>query len=144
VIAQLKLFLDRHRVHSGYPSQDNVFSKSLRKPLNLDALAREVIRPALEREKIPWHAGMRSPRLATNLHRLGVSDKAVHKSCVMQRDHHNEHLRENGHARRGEAIRRLGNEVFHSLCPTEASDNGLGLRQKRRSSLCRKPCRRSS
>jgi len=78
VIAQLKLFLDRHRVHSGYPSQGYVFQNPYGKPLNLDALAREVIRPALEAEKIPWHGWHAFRRgLATNLHRLGVSDKAV-------------------------------------------------------------------
>jgi hypothetical protein len=46
--------------------------------LNLDLLASEVIRPALEAEKIPWygwHAFRRG--LATNLHRLGVSDKVI-------------------------------------------------------------------
>ena len=39
---------------------------------------REVIGPALEAEKIPWygwHAFRRG--LATNLHRLGVSDKVI-------------------------------------------------------------------
>ncbi len=46
--------------------------------IRLDVLAREVIRPALEAEKIPWygwHAFRRG--LATNLHRLGVSDKVI-------------------------------------------------------------------
>ena len=45
--------------------------------MNLDLLATEVI-PALEPEKIPWyrrHAFRRG--LATNLHRLGVSDKVI-------------------------------------------------------------------
>jgi len=78
VIAQLKLFLDRHRVHSGHPSQGYIFRNPCGKPLNLDALAREVIRPALEAEKIPWHGWHAFRRgLATNLHRLGVSDKVV-------------------------------------------------------------------
>jgi tRNA A37 threonylcarbamoyladenosine synthetase subunit TsaC/SUA5/YrdC len=46
--------------------------------LNLDALVGEVIQPALEAEKIPWygwHAFRRG--LATNLHRLRVSDKVI-------------------------------------------------------------------
>src|SRR5579884_3038880 len=52
VIAQLRLFLDR--------------------------LVRKVIRPALEAEKIPWHGWHAFRRgLATNLHRLGVSDKVI-------------------------------------------------------------------
>ena len=78
VIAQLKLFLDRHRASSGNPSQGFIFRNALGKPLNLDLLVREVVRPALEAEKIPWygwHAFRRG--LATNLHRLGVSDKVI-------------------------------------------------------------------
>jgi hypothetical protein len=44
--------------------------------LNLDALVGEIIRPALEAEKIPWHGWHAFRRgLATNLHRLGGSDK---------------------------------------------------------------------
>ena len=46
--------------------------------MNLDALVGEVIQPALEAERIPWygwHAFRRG--LATNLHRLGVSDKVI-------------------------------------------------------------------
>src|SRR5260370_11734530 len=46
--------------------------------IRLDVLAREVIRPALEAEKIPWYGGHAFRRgMATNLHRLGVSDKVI-------------------------------------------------------------------
>jgi integrase len=78
VVAQLKLFLDRHRASSGNPSRGFIFRNLWGNPLNLDVLVREVIRPALEAEKIPWygwHAFRRG--LATNLHRLGVSDKVI-------------------------------------------------------------------
>jgi len=78
VIAQLKLFLDQHRASSGNPSEGFIFRNLWGNPLNLDLLASEVIRPALEAEKIPWygwHAFRRG--LATNLHRLGVSDKVI-------------------------------------------------------------------
>jgi len=78
VIAQLKHFLDRHRTRCGNPPRGFVFRNPLGNPLNLDALVREVIRPALETAKIPWygwHAFRRG--LATNLHRLGVSDKVI-------------------------------------------------------------------
>ena len=45
--------------------------------MNLDLLATEVI-PALEAEKIPWYGSHAFRRgLATNLHRLGVSDKVI-------------------------------------------------------------------
>ena len=78
VIAQLKLFLDRHRDRSGNPAGGFIFRNPLGNPLNLDALVTEVIQPAIEAEKIPWygwHAFRRG--LATNLHRLGVSDKVI-------------------------------------------------------------------
>ncbi len=78
VIAQLKFFLDRHRVRSGNPSEGFIFRNPLGKPLNLDVLVGEVIRPALEAGKITWygwHAFRRG--LATNLHRLRVSDKVI-------------------------------------------------------------------
>ena len=78
VIAQLKLFLDRHRASTGNFAQGFIFRNLWGNPLNLDLLASEVIRPALEAEKIPWygwHAFRRG--LATNLHRLGVSDKVI-------------------------------------------------------------------
>jgi len=46
--------------------------------LNLDALVTEVILPTLEGEKIPWHGWHAFRReLASNLHRLGVSDKVI-------------------------------------------------------------------
>ena len=78
VIAQLKLFLDRHRIRSGNRREGFIFRNPLGKPLNLDALVREGIRPALEAEKIPWHGWHAFRRgLATNLHRLGVSDKVI-------------------------------------------------------------------
>jgi integrase len=78
VIAQLKLFLDQHRLHSGRPLQGYIFRNPCGKALNLDALARKVIRPVLAAAKIPWygwHAFRRG--LATNLRRLGVSDKVI-------------------------------------------------------------------
>jgi Phage integrase family len=78
VIAQLKLFLDRHRASSGNPPEGFIFRNLWGNALNLDALVGEVIQPALEAERIPWygwHAFRRG--LATNLHRLGVSDKVI-------------------------------------------------------------------
>jgi integrase len=78
VIAQLKLFLDRHRVQLGRPAQGYIFQTLNGRPLNLDALAEKVIRPALQAAKIPWHGWHAFRRgLATNLHRLGVSDKVI-------------------------------------------------------------------
>jgi integrase len=78
VIGQLKFFLDSHRTRFGNPERGFIFRNALGNPLNLDALVREVIRPALEAAKIPWHGWHAFRRgLATNLHRLGVSDKVI-------------------------------------------------------------------
>jgi integrase len=55
-----------------------IFSNEQRQPMNLEALAVDVIRPALGKADLPWygwHAFRRG--LATNLHRLGVSDKVI-------------------------------------------------------------------
>jgi integrase len=78
VIAQLKLFLEGHRVRSGNPYEGYILQSPQGKPLNLDALAKDVIRPAFKTAKLPWygwHAFRRG--LATNLNRLGVSDKVI-------------------------------------------------------------------
>ncbi len=78
VIAQLRLFLERHRARSGNPHQGYILQSPQGKPLNLDALAKDVIRPAFEAAKLPWygwHAFRRG--LATNLNRLGVPDKVI-------------------------------------------------------------------
>jgi integrase len=78
VVGQLRLFLERHRARSGNPRQGYILQSPQGKTLNLDALARDVIRPAFEAAKLPWygwHAFRRG--LATNLNRLGVSDKVI-------------------------------------------------------------------
>jgi integrase len=57
-----------------------MFSSALGKPLNLDALAHDVIRPALKSAKLNWHGWHAFRRgLATNLHRLGVSDETIQR-----------------------------------------------------------------
>jgi hypothetical protein len=46
--------------------------------MNLEAPAIDVARPALEKSGLNWHGWHAFRRgLATNLHRLGVSDKAI-------------------------------------------------------------------
>ncbi len=78
VIAQLKLLFDRHWERRGKPRAGFIFSNELGDPMNLEALAVDVIRPALEKANLKWngwHAFRRG--LATNLHRLGVSDKVI-------------------------------------------------------------------
>lgn len=46
--------------------------------MNLEALAVDMIRPALLKQKLVWHGWHAFRRgLAINLHRLGVSDKVI-------------------------------------------------------------------
>jgi hypothetical protein len=49
-----------------------------RNAMNLEALARDVIRPAIKESGLEWHGWHAFRRgLATNLHRLGISDKVI-------------------------------------------------------------------
>jgi len=78
VIAQLRLFLEKHRARSGNPHRGYILQSLQGKPLNLDALAKDVIRPAFEAAKLPWHGWHAFRRgLATNLNRMGVPDKVI-------------------------------------------------------------------
>jgi len=55
-----------------------IFANELGNPMNLEALAVDVIRPALQKANLAWHGWHAFRRgLATNLHRLGVSDKVI-------------------------------------------------------------------
>jgi integrase len=76
VIAQLAERLNLHRALSGNPACGLMFPTAQGKPINLDALTTDVIRPALNGRSLQWrgwHAFRRG--LATNLHRLGVPDE---------------------------------------------------------------------
>lgn len=78
VLTRLKVFLDRHRVACGNPARGFIFTNNVGKPMNLEALARDVIRPALAEARMEWHGWHAFRRgLATNLHRLGISDKVI-------------------------------------------------------------------
>jgi len=80
VIAQLGERLNLHRLISGNPEAGLMFPSPEGKPINLDALARDVIRPALERQGLSWHGWHAFRRgLATNLHRLGVPDETIQR-----------------------------------------------------------------
>jgi integrase len=50
------------------------------KPINLDALAADVIVPLITKAGVWWHVWHAFRRgLATNLHQLGVSDKTIQR-----------------------------------------------------------------
>jgi hypothetical protein len=78
VIAPLKVLLDQHWETRGKPRSGFIFSNVSGDPMNLEALAVDVVRPALEKNNLKWH-GWHAFRhgLATNLHRLRVSDKVI-------------------------------------------------------------------
>ena len=78
VIAPLRVLLDRHRARCGGPGHGFIFASAKGQPMNLEALAIDVVRPALEKAGLNWHGWHAFRRgLATNLHRLGVSDKVI-------------------------------------------------------------------
>jgi integrase len=80
VIAQLAQRLGRHRCFSGNPANGLMFLSPVGKPINLDALAADVIVPLVTKAGIRWHGWHAFRRgLATNLHRLGVSDKIMQR-----------------------------------------------------------------
>jgi integrase len=80
VIAQLARRLDLHRCVSGNPTRGLMFPSPMGKPINLDALARDVIVPLVTKAGIRWHGWHAFRRgLATNLQRLGVPDKIIQR-----------------------------------------------------------------
>jgi integrase len=80
VVAQLARRLDSHRCLSGNPANGLIFPSPAGKPINLDALAANVIVPLVTKAGVPWHGWHAFRRgLATNLHRLGVADKTIQR-----------------------------------------------------------------
>jgi integrase len=57
-----------------------MFLSPVGKPINLDALAADVIIPLVNKAGIKWHGWHGFCRgLATNLHQLGVADKTIQR-----------------------------------------------------------------
>ena len=80
VITQLARRLECHRQLSGSPANGLMFPSPAGKPINLDALAAEVIVPSVTEAEGAWHGWHAFRRgLATNLHRLGVADKIIQR-----------------------------------------------------------------
>ena len=80
VIAQLARLLNSHRCLSGNPANGLMFLSPVGKPINLDALAANVIVPLVTKAGVQWHGWHAFRRgLATNLHQLGVSDKIIQR-----------------------------------------------------------------
>ncbi|MFZ0707931.1 MAG: hypothetical protein WAM71_20195, partial [Candidatus Korobacteraceae bacterium] len=80
VISQLADRLELHRELSGSPEVGLMFPSPLGTPINVDALAMDGIRPALEKAGLAWHGWHAFRRgLATNLHHLGVPDETIQR-----------------------------------------------------------------
>jgi integrase len=80
LIRQLAERLNLHRELQGNPSSGLMFESPAKKPVNLDALARDVIRPALEKCGAEWHGWHAARRgLGSNLYRLGVPDMVIQR-----------------------------------------------------------------
>jgi integrase len=80
VIRQLAERLDAHQKACGKPSSGLMFKSVTGNPIDLDALAVDVIRPAFKKIALEWHGWHAFRRgLATNLHRLGVSDETIQR-----------------------------------------------------------------
>jgi integrase len=80
VIAPLAERLNLHRALAGNPTSGLMFPSPEGKPINVDALARDVLAPALTKAGLQWHGWHAFRRgLATNLHRLGVPDKTIQR-----------------------------------------------------------------
>jgi len=78
VVAPLAALLEKHRAANGNPSTGLMFKSSTGNSLDLADLARRLIRPALKKAGLEWHGWHAFRRgLATNLYRLGVSDKTI-------------------------------------------------------------------
>jgi integrase len=78
VITSLKILLDQHWARCCRPLHGFIFSNELGNSMNLEALALDVICPSLAKANLCWHGWHAFRRgLATNLHRLGVSDKVI-------------------------------------------------------------------
>ena len=80
IVAQLAQRLESHRCLSGNPANGFMFPSPAGKPVNMDALARDVIVPLATKAGVQWHGWHAFRRgLATNLYRLGVSDKTIQR-----------------------------------------------------------------
>ena len=78
VIGALARILDRYHQSIGNPVTGFMFCGHRGQPLDLDMIARKIIKPTLEKaglKWVGWHGFRRG--LATNLYRLGVSDKTI-------------------------------------------------------------------
>jgi len=91
--------------------------------MNLEALAVDVIRPALRKASLCWHGWHAFRRgLATNLHRLGVSDKVIQQ--ILR--HANVSTRMNIYVKTVSADATIAMKTLERMCATTAQPERLG------------------
>jgi integrase len=88
VIPALALILEEYRISMGNPKSGVIFHSGDGEPMNMDALAQRVIRPAIEARGMPWHGwhGFRRG-VASNLYALGANDKIVQRILRHSKPH---------------------------------------------------------
>jgi integrase len=88
VISALAVILDEYRISMGNPKSGVIFNSGDGQPMNMDALAQRVIRPAIEARGLPWYAwhGFRRG-VASNLYALGANDKVVQRILRHSKPH---------------------------------------------------------
>jgi len=93
-ISPVREALEAHRQTMGQPTEGLIFRGVQREHIDLERIARRVLRPTLEALRIPWlgYHGFRRG-LATNLYSLGVSDLTVqrimrHSDVSITREHY--------------------------------------------------------
>jgi hypothetical protein len=122
VIAQLKLLLDQHWERCDRPRKGFIFSNELGNPMNLEALAVDVIRPALQKANLAWHGwhafrrGLAYQPAQTRSFRQGDSANSTARKC----QHDDEHLREDGECGCSECYEVPGNDVCNYCATREA------------------------
>jgi len=78
VIPALAAILDEYRQSMHNPKSGVIFHTGCGRPMAMDKLAQNVVRPAIEAIKLPWYGwhGFRRA-IASNLYALGADDKVV-------------------------------------------------------------------
>ena len=88
VIRQLAEILNAYRVSMGNPSTGVIFHSGDGKPMDLDKLAQQVIRPLVKSTGLEWYGwhGFRRG-IASNLYELGADEKVVQRILRHAKSH---------------------------------------------------------
>jgi hypothetical protein len=84
----LAAILDEYRQSMHNPKSGVIFHTGYGRPMAMDKLAQNVVRPAIEAIKLPWYGwhGFRRA-IASNLYALGADDKVVQRVLRLAKPH---------------------------------------------------------